>query len=259
MSYITPQLNNLITALKKACGSLNRDFSEIEKLQTSMKGANEFAISAYKRVEKAIEIELAKIKPDFPIIQDAQTLPETNCFLLSIIDGVENFAKGIPYFAICIAMVENNEITTSAIYNPASNELFFAQKGKGAYKEGLRNHERLRVSGQKDEKKAIISVQSGLKDLSKTMTYVGGIRILGSAAMDFAYCASGRLDACILEKVNMAVLCSGLLLVKESGGYVYEAKQADIREQDLGLIFKTKNVLVVNNNINKKLHELLQE
>ena len=157
MSYLSPNLSLLINAVKKASGSLNRDFSEIEQLQSSVKGYKEFVVASYTKVTKALQVELGKIHPDYLIISDAEKLSGRNCYIVSPIDGLSNFSRGIPCFSMSVAVYENNTITAAIVYNPATDNLYFAEKGKGAYKEGFRNHERLRVSSRKDLQDALIS------------------------------------------------------------------------------------------------------
>ena len=152
MSYLSPSLTLLINAVKKASGSLNRDFSEIEQLQSSVKGYKEFVVASYTKVSKALQVELGKIHPDYALVSEAEKLGAHNCYIVSPIDGLSNFAHGIPHFAVSVAVYENNTVTASVVYNPATDCLYFAEKGKGAYKEGFRNHERLRVSSRRDLK-----------------------------------------------------------------------------------------------------------
>ena len=157
MSYLSPSLTLLINAVKKASGSLNRDFSEIEQLQSSVKGYKEFVVASYTKVSKALQVELGKIHPDYALVSEAEKLGARNCYIVSPIDGLSNFAHGIPHFAVSVAVYENNTVTASVVYNPATDCLYFAEKGKGAYKEGFRNHERLRVSSRRDLKEALVA------------------------------------------------------------------------------------------------------
>lgn len=266
MSYISPTLTVLISAVKKAANNLNRDFSEIEQLQSSVKGHKEFVVASYGKVDRAIRMELAKIRPDFPIVTDNATKPQGPYFIISPLDGLSNFAHGISHFAISVAILDNNTVTAGVIYNPASDEMFFAEKGKGAYKEGFRNHERLRVSGRKDLPDALISTLVSYKsDVSDYMqihnsivSASDNIRILGSAALDLAYVAAGKLDATISLGNKFADIAAGLLLVKEAGGYVFDLNQKDIRTENINAVLESGNLVAVNSSLNKKIFELLQ-
>ena len=104
MSYLSPSLTLLINAVKKASGSLNRDFSEIEQLQSSVKGYKEFVVASYTKVSKALQVELGKIHPDYALVSEAEKLGARNCYIVSPIDGLSNFAHGIPHFAVSVAV-----------------------------------------------------------------------------------------------------------------------------------------------------------
>lgn len=124
MSYLSPSLTLLINAVKKASGSLNRDFSEIEQLQSSVKGYKEFVVASYTKVSKALQVELGKIHPDYALVSEAEKLGARNCYIVSPIDGLSNFAHGIPHFAVSVAVYENNTVTASVVYNPATDCLY---------------------------------------------------------------------------------------------------------------------------------------
>ena len=151
MAYVSPTLNLLISVVKKATNALNRDFSEIERLQSSVKGYQNFVISAYEKVEKNLRFEFSKAKPDMQVSKEFLPNATGNYFLVSPIDGLENFSRGISYFATTAALVDaNNNILAAVVYNPAIDEMYFAEKGNGAFKEGFRSIERLRVSINND-------------------------------------------------------------------------------------------------------------
>lgn len=250
MSYISPTLKLLINAVKKAANSINRDFSEVERLQSSIKDYKNFVISAIDRVEKNLRFELAKVKPDYPIVKEFSANAKSPYFLFSF-DGIQNFSHGMGYFSICVAMCDNaGNVNTSLVYNPASDELYFAEKGNGAYKEGFRNHERLRVSSRKELSDAVVCINSDFDKFTN-------IRVLGAISLELAYLAAGKFDTVVSCENNVASLAAGVLLVKEAGGYVYEPKQKDIRSENLEKVLNSGNVLAVNANLGKKVHELL--
>lgn len=251
MSYISPTLKLLINAIKKATNSMNRDFSEIERLLSSVKNHSNFVNSAFERVEKNLHFELAKIKPDYPISKELKQNSKTPYFLIAS-DGVENFAHGMGFFTICISLLDaNNNVMISLIYNPAMDELYFAEKGNGAYKEGFRNHERLRVSSRKDIDGAMVSTNFAYDK------FAANLRVLGAISLELSYLASGKLDAVVAKESNVASLAAGMLLVKEAGGYVYELNQKDIRSENLVDILNSANIVATNNSLNKKVHELV--
>ena len=214
MSYLSPSLSLLINAVKKAAASLNRDFSEIEQLQSSVKGYKEFVVASYTRVSKALQVELGKIHPDYAIVTEAEKLGSRPCFIVAPIDGLSNYAHGIPHFAVSVAVYEGGAITAAVVYNPAADNLYFAEKGKGAYKEGFRNHERLRVSARKDVKEALVSTlvnyQESISEYDalqkKLVAATDNLRISGSCALDMAYVASGKYDAAVSRGNKPAVI-----------------------------------------------------
>ncbi|MDR1694645.1 MAG: inositol monophosphatase [Lactobacillaceae bacterium] len=251
MSYISPTLKLLINAVKKASNSMNRDFSEIERLLSSVKNHSDFVNSAFERVEKNLYFELAKVKSEFPVSKELLKNSKTPYFVISS-DGIDNFAHGMGLFTICVAMCDaENNVLISLVYNPAMDELYFAEKGNGAYKEGFRNHERLRVSSRKDIESAVVSTNFAYDKFSENL------RVLGAVSLELAYLASGKFDAVVSRENNSANLAAGALLVKEAGGYVYELSQQDIRSENVAKIFDSGNILAVNNSLSKKIHELV--
>lgn len=255
MSYISPSLNFLITTVKKVGNALTRDINEIEQLQSSVRGPKEFAASAADRVAKGLKVELQKGKPAYAFVTDGMPRPAAPHFLVAPIDGIVNFSHGIPYFAISVAVVENDVITAAVVYNPATSDLYFAEKGNGAYREGFRNHERLRVSARKEVADALVGIDKSVE----LPVEFENFRQLGSVSMDMAYVAAGRLDALISKGNSAAVMAAGMLLVKEAGGYVYELNQKDIRTENLNLALDSGNVIAANSNMGKKVYDLLNK
>ena len=255
MSYISPSLNFLITTVKKVGTSLTRDFNEIEQLQSSVKGHREFTQAAFERTAKGLRAELQKGKPTYAVVTDGQPQPNAPHFPVAPLDGMLNFIHGIPYFAISVAVVENGVVTSGVIYNPATSDLYFAEKGQGAFKEGFRSHERLRVSSRKDLPEAVI----GLTSVADGIPAFENVRLHGALSLDLAYVASGRLDAVVSRNNSAASVAAGMLLVKEGGGYVYEINQKDIRSDDLASVLASGNLIAVNANLGKKLYESLNK
>jgi len=267
VAYLSPNMTLLINAVKKASAAMDRDFNEIEQLQSSIKGYKEFVVGTYGKVTKILQTELGKIHPDYPIVAESSKLPSKgSCWLVNPLDGLLNFAHGIPRFAVSVAAYENGKIMSAVVYNPALDNLYFAEKGKGAFKEGYRNHERLRVSARKDLKEALIgtlvsydkSVEEYDNIQKKIVATTDNIRISGSCALDLADVAAGKLDAHVSLKNNLADFAAGLLLVKEAGGYIYELNQKDIRSEDLDLVVHSGNLVVTNAELGKKVCELFK-
>ena len=264
MSYISPLLTSFVNAVKKSASSLDRDFNELEQLQNSIKGNKNFVFNSYSRIEKNLKTELAKIRPDMPIFSSADKVTGTSYFAISPIDGIANFAHGNPNFTVAAAMVENNVIICSVVYNPAKDETFFAEKGKGAFKEGYRNHERLRVSSTKELNGALVSATisennpENIKALNSIIAKSSDLRISGSLAQDLAYLAGGKFDAVVSFSAHISSMAAGILLVKEAGGSVRNKEQKDIRVEDLEQIFKNGNLIASNFNLNQKVFEFFK-
>ncbi|MBR2033526.1 MAG: inositol monophosphatase, partial [Alphaproteobacteria bacterium] len=226
----------------------------IEQLQTSLRGHQEFAKAAFERVSKSLRVELQKGRPNFAFVNAGDVLPDGPCFAVSPLDGMLNFMHGIPYFAVSVAIIENGLVTAGVIYNPATSDLYFAEKGSGAFKEGYRNHERLRVSSRKDLKDALI----GAKDTSLAEN-VAGVRVNGCLSLDMASIAAGRMDAGIYNDNAVDSFAAGLLLVREAGGYVYEANQKDIRTDNQKAILESGNLVAGNSELTPKLFAFLHK
>lgn len=263
MSYLTANMNMLMSAVKKAASSMSRDFSEIEKLQSSVRGHQEFVAAAVKKVEGNLRTELSKARPNYAFAQDGKPQPNAPHFIISSLDGVINFAHGIPHFSISVATVENGIVSAAVIYNPATDELYFAEKGNGAYKEGFRNHERLRVSFRKDLPECVFAaLDSGKENIAvreRLVPAVNALRVFGAASLDLAYVAAGKIDAAVSCGNSLSEIAAGILLVKEAGGSVYELNQKDIRSEDLAAVLRSGNIIACNANLGKKIHDLLNK
>lgn len=267
MSYLSPNLTNLIAAVKKAATSLSRDFTEIENLQSSVKDYRSFVINGYNKAERVLKTELSKMRPNFAFAEDNKPRPQGGYFVISTISSMINFIHAVPYFSVSVAMCENNTILASVIYNPVSDELFFAEKGMGAYKEGFRSHERLRVSARKELSDSLILTSpsfhgedfASFAELSHKLFKSSNVRIQGDSNMDMAYVAAGKADAYISYAQAPSDITAGILLVKEAGGYIFDINQKDIRSEDIPSVISSGNIIAVNGNLNNKLYDLLSK
>lgn len=268
MSYLSPNLTNLIAAVKKSAASLDRDFSEIERLQSSVKDYKNFVMNGYNKVERTLKIELSKLRPAYVFAEDNKPRPQGGYFVVSPLSGLMNFVHGIPYFSVTAAICENATTIAAVVYNPARDELFFAEKGMGAYKEGFRSHERLRVSARKEVSEAVIGVSASWHNeaineytllQNKVAASAAACRNFGDPALDLAYAAAGKLDAFAGYALKPSDITAGMLLVKEAGGYIYDINQKDIRTEDLAAVIASGDVLAVNGNLSNKLYDLLNK
>ncbi len=260
MRLNSPQINIIVRACTKASKSLIRDFGEIENLQVSSKGPGDFVTSADKRTEKIIIDELQKAHPEYGIISEERGIINKsnikNRWIIDPIDGTLNFLNGIPQFAISIGYEENNEIKCGVIFNPIMNEMYYAEKGNGAFL----NNSRMRVSNKKRLEDALL-VTGGPKQASKlkdkifseyvkVSRKVSSVRKFGSASLDIAYVACGRFDAYWQREINYWDIAAGIIILKEAGGFV------EFFENETDGSFK-RNILATNSQIHEEIKELI--
>ena len=223
MISISANLNIMIKAAEKASKSIIRDFGEVEKLQVSKKGPHDFVTKTDKHVEKILIEELSKTKKNYSFLTEEtgviKNKDKENIWIIDPIDGTTNFLHGIPHFAISIAHKSKDQLLTGLIFDPIKDEMFFAEKDKGAFL----NNQRLRVSKKNSLGECLFSSnQEGVKFNNFNM------RCSGSAALDLAYVASGRLDGYFQKKINLWDIAAGALMVKEAGGIVNDLDKFDI-------------------------------
>ena len=222
MISISANLNIMIKAAEKASKSIIRDFGEVEKLQVSKKGPNDFVTKTDKHVEKILIEELSKSKKNFSFLAEEsgsiKNKDKENIWIIDPIDGTTNFLHGIPHFAICIAHQSKGEILSGLIFDPIKDEMFFAEKDKGAFL----NNQRLRVSKKNLLDNCLFgSNHEGVKYCNLNMRYSG------CAALDLAYVAAGRLDGFFQNHINLWDVAAGSLMVKEAGGIVNDILNCD--------------------------------
>jgi len=223
MISISANLNIMIKAAEKASKSIIRDFGEIEKLQVSKKGPRDFVTKTDKHVEKILIEELSKTKKNYSFLTEEtgviKNKDKENIWIIDPIDGTTNFLHGIPHFAISIALKSKDELLSGLIFDPIKDEMFFAEKDKGAFL----NNQRLRVSNKNSLEECLFSSNNeGVKFSNLNM------RCSGSAALDLAYVASGRLDGYFQNKINLWDVAAGALMIKEAGGIVNNISEFDI-------------------------------
>jgi myo-inositol-1(or 4)-monophosphatase len=223
-------LNVMVQAALKAGKSLTRDFGEVQNLQVSLKGPGDYVTQADRRAEKVVREELLKARPTYGFLgEESEEIKGTDGahrWIVDPLDGTTNFLHGIPMFATSIALQRSGEIVAGVIYNPASDELFTAEKGGGAFV----NDRRLRVSARRNLSDSVIGCgvphlgrgQHGrfLVQLRHVMGEAAGIRSMGAAALDLAYVAAGRLDGFWDEYLSPWDVAAGVVLIKEAGGFV---------------------------------------
>ena len=215
-------------AARKAGRRLVRDFNEVEHLQVSRKGPADFVTNADQKAEQIVYEELSKARPGYGFLMEERGVVEgtdkSHRWIVDPLDGTLNFMHAQPHFAISIALEREGELVAGVVYNPASDELYHAEKGRGCYV----NDRRLRVSERRKFSEAVIATgmpffgKSGhaafLKELHQIMPHCAGIRRYGAASLDLAGVAAGRFDGYWERNLSAWDVAAGIVLVREAGG-----------------------------------------
>ncbi len=262
MRYLSPALNVMMAAARKAGRKLIRDFGEIENLQISMKGPADFVTIADQRTEKILVEELTHARPGYNFLLEESGVVEgpdkTHRFIIDPLDGTTNFLHGIPHFAISIGLEREGQLVSAVIFNPVTDEMYVAEKGQGAYL----NDKRLRVAARKTMNTALLATgipflgreghEKFLKELEAVMAVSAGVRRFGSAALDLAYVAAGRYDGFWERGLKAWDMAAGVLLVREAGGFVSDL-EGGARMLDTG------HILAANETLHPQILKLLKD
>lgn len=254
-------------AARKAAPRLRRDFGEVEHLQVSRKGPADFVSMADKRAEQTLVEELQKARPDWGflleeggVIEGDPTKPR---WIIDPLDGTSNFLHGIPHFAVSIAAQEPKldgsgwgEVTAGVVYQPITDQTFWAEKTRGAWLHDAR----LRVSGRRHLSEALIATGMPYQahgDFAEWMKIYGalgpqiaGVRRFGAASLDLAWVAAGRFDGFWESDLSPWDTAAGCLLVREAGGFV-----SDYRGRSLPIC--DKQVIAGNDNLHSRIHKII--
>jgi myo-inositol-1(or 4)-monophosphatase len=230
-------LNVMIKAAHKAGRMLKRDFGEVEHLQVSLKGPANFVSAADHRAEEILLAELSAARPGYGFVGEEggrrEGSDQTHTWIVDPLDGTSNFLHGIPHFAISIGLERDGMIVAGLVYNPISDELFTAERGKGAFL----NNQRLRVAARKRLGDAVIAcglphlgrgdLALGARELAAVQPKVAGLRRFGAAALDLAFVAAGRFDGYWERALSPWDIAAGLILVREAGGFATDLDGGD--------------------------------
>jgi myo-inositol-1(or 4)-monophosphatase len=255
-------MNVMLAAARKAARSLVRDFGEVEQLQVSLKGPANFVSAADHRAEEILHAELSRARPGYGLLMEERGEVEgadrTHRFIVDPLDGTTNFLHGIPHFAIAIALEREGELVAGLILNPATQELYTAERGKGAF---LNDRRRLRVAARTELANTVIGTgipHSGrpahdvyLNELRAVMTATSGVRRLGAASLDLAFTAAGRFDGFWESNLRPWDLAAGIVVLREAGGFVTDAEGKDA-------MLAKGSVVAGNEAIQRKLLKLLK-
>ena len=230
-------LNLMIKAARKAGRSLVKDFREVENLQVSSKGPGDFVTKADREAERIIKEDLMGARPTYGWLGEETGETEgadpTRRWIVDPLDGTTNFLHGMPHWAVSIALEHKGEIVAAVVFDAAKDEMFWAEKGAGAWL----NDSRMRVSGRRNMVDAVFAtgvpfgakttLPATLQDLARLMPACAGVRRWGAAALDLAYVAAGRYDGYWERELKAWDIAAGLLLVKEAGGFVSAIRDGD--------------------------------
>jgi myo-inositol-1(or 4)-monophosphatase len=241
---LSPHMTVMQNAAVKAAKRLLRDFNEVEQLQVSVKGPGDFVSQADLRAENTLREELGKARPGYAFLMEESGASGSERWdwrwVVDPLDGTTNFLHGMPHWAISIGLERRHaeghvETMAGLVYNPAADEMFWAEKGVGAYV----NERRLRVSARRELQQAVfatgipfanVAVQHRLafaRTLGTLMPAVAGIRRFGAAALDLAWVAAGRFDGYWELGLKPWDSCAGVLIVREAGGFVTDPQGAE--------------------------------
>jgi len=261
---LSPHMTVMANAAHKAARRLLRDFAEVEQLQVSVKGPSDFVSQADLRAEQTLKEELNKARPGYAFVMEESGASGSDNWawrwVVDPLDGTTNFLHGMPHWCISIGLERRlpdggSELAAGLVYAPPTDEMFWAEKGAGAFV----NERRLRVSARRELKEAVFAtgipfaavVQPRRTAFSRTlallMPQVAGVRRFGAAALDLAWVAAGRFDGYWELGVKRWDIAAGLLLVREAGGYATDVGEADPRD--------TGDVVAANPHLHAKLRE----
>ena len=252
----SPAMNVMRAAVEKAGRALRRDFGEVENLQVSKKGPGDFVTNADLKAEKILFEELSEARPGYGFLMEEKGVVEgsdlSHRWIIDPLDGTTNFMHGIPHFAISVALERDGTLVAGVVYNPITDELFFGERGQGAFGPSGR----LRVAGRDNLADAVLASgaphgnRAGrpefLTEMEMLLPKVAGLRRFGAASLDLAYVAAGRFDAFWERGLEPWDMAAGLVLVREAGGLVSD-------ETNRQKMIKTGNIVAANETIHALL------
>ncbi len=227
---MSANLNLMMKAARAAGRSLLKDFREVENLQVSMKGAGDFVSKADISAEEIIREELCEARPTYGWVGEESAAVDgadpTRRWIVDPLDGTTNFLHGMPHWAVSIGLEHKGQVVGGVVYDPCKDEMFFAEKGQGAWL----NESRLRVSGRNRLIECVFAtglpfggradLPDTLQDLARILPTCAGVRRWGSAALDLAYVAAGRYDGFWERNLKTWDMAAGLVIVREAGGMI---------------------------------------
>ena len=255
-------VNVMVRAAERTGRALIRDFGEVDQLQVSRKSPGDFVNTADLKAEKIVKEELKRGRPEFGFLTEESRRSggsdKSHVWIVDPLDGRTNFLHGLPHFCVSIGLARDNEVIAGVVFDPIKNEIFWTERGVGAFV----NNRRLRVSGRTRLDEAVLGTGSPFNrddeeihqrftnQMRSVMKQTAGIRRYGATALDFAYVAAGRYDGFWEIGLHPWDVAAGLLLVREAGGFVTDLQG---RRYELG----AEDVLATNEGLHRKLIGLL--
>ena len=232
----SPLMSVMTDAASKAARSLKRDFGEVENLQVSRKGPGNFVSAADTRAEDVLRAALEKARPGYGFVLEEKGTVEgtdrSHVWHVDPLDGTTNFLHGIPHFCISVGLVRDGVPVAGVIYDPIKDEMFVAERGKGAFV----NNRRLRVAGRGEMSDAVVycglphlgrpAHPRFLAEITGVMAVSAGLRRMGAAALDMAYVAAGRADLYWERDIQTWDMAAGLVIMREAGAFVSDCDGA---------------------------------
>src|SRR6187200_404202 len=254
-------INVMVKDARRAGRNLQRDLGEIEHLLVSLKGPANFVTKADKRAEEMLYEDLAKARPGYGFIGEEggsrEGADKSHTWIVDPLDGTTNFLHGIPQFAISIGLQREGTIIAGVICDPANDELYIAERGKGAFL----NDQRLRVAGRRKLNECVIGCglphigrgdhEQSRREMTAIQNKVAGLRRFGAASLDMAFIAAGRLDGYWERNLQPWDVAAGQIMIREAGGTV-----SGIEGDDDPL--KTGNLICGNEFIHAELVKILK-
>ena len=228
MSYKSPLINVMQTAYLKINSRILRDFGEIENLQNSDSKLERFFSKTKEYISHNLNDYLKHCRPNWKFYDDSKNTFDKDQYYWSLetFDGSENFKRSIPFFSILISVIYNTEVVACSIFDPIRDKFYFAEKGKGAF---LNDH-RIRVSNRKEFNSSLISIQTNKKIndynqlLLKNYFQISNLRLINSSGISLSWVCSGKLDCFIGINISKNVINTGILLLREAGGFFLNSK-----------------------------------
>ncbi|NEW89608.1 MULTISPECIES: inositol monophosphatase family protein [Rhodopseudomonas] len=253
-------INVMVKAARRAGRSLKRDFGEIENLQVSLKGPANFVSRADKRAEEMLYEDLTKARPGYGFLGEEggtrEGADKSHRWIVDPLDGTTNFLHGIPHFAISIGLEREGTMIAGLIYNPANEELYIAERGKGAFL----NDTRLRVANRRELHDCVIGCglphigrgdfAQNQREMAALQPKVAGLRRMGTASLDLAAVAAGRFDGFWERNLSPWDIAAGIVMIREAGGTVGDINGGDV--------LKTGDIVCGNETIHAELARILK-